>query len=540
MVKSGSDEEDKVPEGAFDPDVPMSEILASIRKSIAASGDVVEEGPTTADEDNSDTTEEDALLLTEQLPEEDVLVLSVRAEEAESDEQVAEPEEGAEGDEASEELAVEDFETLVGLQENAAAISEDLVSLELEDPEGDFESLVATVEEEGAIADEDVNRAEELLAEAAGLETPSLSDLEQDSSLKEEALPNYESRDEQALEEGHATVDQYIAEAGNLSSEEVEETEALISEIDMLKEVGGAPPEMLEAAGLASETDLPEELEGQELETLSLSSLIDEDEIESYLAEEGTGVVEDVDVTSEPVDDDTNEPEVADALASIRQAVEEEVINQDDAEDGEPYSFDNDPRFADVTSSDPRQRSGQDPYLRRSAVDDSDPFAANRVEEAAGMDWETDAQAEAEEEAKFLKTAGFKVPEKEAMEPVVASSDHEQEESSPFESSIPTGDEPLVEPLAEGEAEEPNIADSGGLSAEGAEATSAAFEQLARGITGTLIPTSSAPLGGLTAVEAFAADLMRPMIREWLDEHLPEIVEKLVKAELEERGTGDD
>ena len=44
----------------------------------------------------------------------------------------------------------------------------------------------------------------------------------------------------------------------------------------------------------------------------------------------------------------------------------------------------------------------------------------------------------------------------------------------------------------------------------------------------------------ITAVEAFAADLMRPMIREWLDEHLPEIVEKLVKAELEERGTGDD
>ena len=215
MVKSGSDEEDKVPEGAFDPDVPMSEILASIRKSITASGDVVEEGPTTADEDNSDTTEEDALLLTEQEPEEDVLVLSVRAEEAESDEQVAEPEEGAEGDEASEELAVEDFETLVGLQENAAAISEDLVSLELEDPEGDFESLVAAVEEEGAIADEDVNRAEELLAEAAGLETPSLSDLEQGSSLKEEALPNYESRDEQALEEGYATVDQYIAEAGN-------------------------------------------------------------------------------------------------------------------------------------------------------------------------------------------------------------------------------------------------------------------------------------------------------------------------------------
>ena|GEM_PF-968424 len=499
MANSGSDEEDKVPEGAFDPDVPMSEILASIRKSIATSENDVKEDASSGDEETSSAHEEDTLLLTEEESEEDVLVLSVRADEMALDEQEAGLEETAESDEITEHDAAEvgqaeDSDTLVGLQENAAAISEDLVSLELEDPEGDIESLVAAVEESG-LAEEDISPDEALSAASAALETPSLSELEEDSSLKDNTLPSYESRNEQALEEGYATVDEYIAEAGSLSSEEAADTDALLSGIEMLKEVGGAPSEMLEDSGRASGTDLPEELEGQELESLSLSSLIDEDEIENYLSEDKTSVVEEEGSTPEPVADDAGELGVADTLASIRQAVEEEVVNQDDAGDDEPYSFNDDPRFADVTSSDPRQRSGQDPYLRHSAVDDSDPFAANRVEEAASMDWERDAQAEAE---------------------------------------------PAAESMAGSDVEDPALPEPGSLSAEGPEATSAAFEQLARGITGTLIPTSSAPLGGLTAAEAFAADLMRPMIREWLDEHLPDIVEKLVKAELEERGTGDD
>jgi len=287
LANSGSDEEDKVPEGAFDPDVPMSEILASIRKSIATSENDVKEDASSGDEETSSAHEEDTLLLTEEESEEDVLVLSVRADEMALDEQEAGLEETAESDEITEHDAAEvgqaeDSDTLVGLQENAAAISEDLVSLELEDPEGDIESLVAAVEESG-LAEEDISPDEALSAASAALETPSLSELEEDSSLKDNTLPSYESRNEQALEEGYATVDEYIAEAGTLSSEEAADTDALLSGIEMLKEVGGAPSEMLEDSGRASGTDLPEELEGQELESLSLSSLIDEDEIEDDL-----------------------------------------------------------------------------------------------------------------------------------------------------------------------------------------------------------------------------------------------------------------
>jgi cell pole-organizing protein PopZ len=34
------------------------------------------------------------------------------------------------------------------------------------------------------------------------------------------------------------------------------------------------------------------------------------------------------------------------------------------------------------------------------------------------------------------------------------------------------------------------------------------------------------------ALEDVVRDLLRPVLRTWLDEHLPEIVERLVKAEI--------
>jgi cell pole-organizing protein PopZ len=37
---------------------------------------------------------------------------------------------------------------------------------------------------------------------------------------------------------------------------------------------------------------------------------------------------------------------------------------------------------------------------------------------------------------------------------------------------------------------------------------------------------------GETSLEELTRDLLRPMLAEWLDRHLPEIVERLVKAEI--------
>jgi cell pole-organizing protein PopZ len=39
-------------------------------------------------------------------------------------------------------------------------------------------------------------------------------------------------------------------------------------------------------------------------------------------------------------------------------------------------------------------------------------------------------------------------------------------------------------------------------------------------------------LSGETSLEGLARDMLRPMLAEWLDRNLPEIVERLVKAEI--------
>ena len=40
------------------------------------------------------------------------------------------------------------------------------------------------------------------------------------------------------------------------------------------------------------------------------------------------------------------------------------------------------------------------------------------------------------------------------------------------------------------------------------------------------------------AVDAMARDMLRPMLKEWLDDHLPTLVEKLVRAEIERFSSG--
>jgi cell pole-organizing protein PopZ len=39
-------------------------------------------------------------------------------------------------------------------------------------------------------------------------------------------------------------------------------------------------------------------------------------------------------------------------------------------------------------------------------------------------------------------------------------------------------------------------------------------------------------------VDAMAREMLRPMLKEWLDDHLPTLVEKLVRAEIERGSRG--
>jgi len=81
-----------------------------------------------------------------------------------------------------------------------------------------------------------------------------------------------------------------------------------------------------------------------------------------------------------------------------------------------------------------------------------------------------------------------------------------------------------------GDAQRPAVEERGLLSAATTAAVDAAFDTLAR--------TAQARSG--RTVEELVSELLRPMLKAWLDENLPEMVERLVRAEIERvsRGRG--
>ena len=73
-------------------------------------------------------------------------------------------------------------------------------------------------------------------------------------------------------------------------------------------------------------------------------------------------------------------------------------------------------------------------------------------------------------------------------------------------------------------------APSGLLSSDAAGAASAAFGALASSLM-----TSA---GGSRTLEDLVADLLKPMLKQWLDQNLPPLVERLVREEIERVARG--
>jgi len=86
------------------------------------------------------------------------------------------------------------------------------------------------------------------------------------------------------------------------------------------------------------------------------------------------------------------------------------------------------------------------------------------------------------------------------------------------------------EPTPALETRRPALDERGLLSAATTAAVDAAFDTLAR---------TAQARGGRT-LEEVVSELLRPMLKSWLDENLPEMVERLVRAEIERvsRGRG--
>ncbi len=78
-------------------------------------------------------------------------------------------------------------------------------------------------------------------------------------------------------------------------------------------------------------------------------------------------------------------------------------------------------------------------------------------------------------------------------------------------------------------------ADGAGLvSPEAAAASTAAFAGLAAALGGRDGPRGGTPIGaGAVTLEDLVRELLRPMLREWLDANLPGLVERLVRREIE-------
>ena len=134
--------------------------------------------------------------------------------------------------------------------------------------------------------------------------------------------------------------------------------------------------------------------------------------------------------------------------------------------------------------------------------------------------------APAEEEVLEL-TERYEAPAVESIGDLDVSA-HEEPEPEPFPTAFQPEPEPVHHAPAPSEASAPVEALVGaGASASAASAFAGLTASLSR-------PEPAAPTGGSgPTIDALARELLRPMLKEWLDANLPGIVETAVRKEVE-------
>jgi hypothetical protein len=140
------------------------------------------------------------------------------------------------------------------------------------------------------------------------------------------------------------------------------------------------------------------------------------------------------------------------------------------------------------------------------------------------------------------KPPGAKPPEAKPAEPTKPADAKPAEPPKPPPPPLPAAEDDVLE-LTEVAKEEPPQAqpaavvapqpDEGLMSANSATAAAAAFASLADA-GGEKPMTQPLPLGdGTRTIEDVVRELLRPMLKSWLDENLPTMVERLVRSEIE-------
>lgn len=222
-----------------------------------------------------------------------------------------------------------------------------------------------------------------------------------------------------------------------------------------------------------------------------------------------------------------SEQSMEEILASIRKIISDDDepedvsaasnADDDDGEDMSSYGDDNDDDDDDdvLVLSDPLPDETPEP----------EPVAASVVDDAPPMDDE-------DPDASGLLIVEDMEDEPSTATQSVASTASDADDSDDFglvfeDASEPEPEEPTVpEPPV---MEQPAKTTAGLLSPEAAALSASALAALRGGgaISGQM------GIGTGNTVEALVADLLKPMLKQWLDVHLPSMVETLVREEIQ-------
>ena len=151
---------------------------------------------------------------------------------------------------------------------------------------------------------------------------------------------------------------------------------------------------------------------------------------------------------------------------------------------------------------------------------------------------ESPAGAAADGDDDVLDLSAMEAPAEAAQEPADAPAPEPDPEPAPEPDPEPAPEPAPAPPPPPAPAPPPPPAppappspDEGLVSPERAAETSAAFSMLNRKLNEDY---EELPMGeGAVTLERLTRELMRPMLREWLDQHLPMLVERLVREEIE-------
>lgn len=218
------------------------------------------------------------------------------------------------------------------------------------------------------------------------------------------------------------------------------------------------------------------------------------------------------------------EPTMEEILSSIRKIIADDDAPTAEAADADVITEEELDVFDDIELED-----SAEPEAPLESEDDVLAAISQSMEEVS-EELEAEAPVEPPVEA---------AEENDAFDFVVEEDNFEAFEEDDFE-----GVEDFAEAEAEAEdsfelvaeaAPEPVVEEEAPMSAKPAPLTDTATVTAAAGALGKLLSNVEfgEEAGGTTTIEGLVREMMRPMLKEWLDENLPAIVEKHVEAEVQ-------